>query len=89
MEFFARCGRCNALNAAHNVGFNTLYWVGPLYDRAHPHSVLGGPGPPPPLAPPGSTPLVASAVCGTRRQQAMQTRMLQRRQEKALAMHLG
>jgi hypothetical protein len=48
MEFFARCGRCNALNAAHNVGFNTFYWVGPLYDRAHPHSVLGGPGPPGP-----------------------------------------
>jgi hypothetical protein len=49
MEFFvARCGRCNALNAAHNVGFNTFYWVGPLYDGAHPHSVLGGPGPPGP-----------------------------------------
>jgi hypothetical protein len=42
------CGRCNALNAAHNVGFNTFYWVGPLYDGAHPHSVLGGPGPPGP-----------------------------------------
>jgi hypothetical protein len=56
-KFFARCGRCNALNAAHNVGFNTFYWVGPLYDRAHPHSVLGGPGLPRP-PPPGSTPLI-------------------------------
>jgi hypothetical protein len=31
----------------------------------------------------------ASAVCGTGSQQAMQTRMLQRRQEIALAMRLG
>jgi hypothetical protein len=47
MEFFARCGRCHALNAAHNVGFKTFYWVGPLYVQGPPTLSIGWARPPP------------------------------------------